>query len=50
MFAVSGIIFNHESPRRGIEFVTRKIANSVARIHLGLQEKLELGSLEPKKN
>ena len=50
MFAVSGILFNHESPRRGIEFVTRKIANSVARIHLGLQDKLELGSLEPKRD
>ena len=50
MFAVSGILFNHESPRRGIEFVTRKITNGVARIHLGLQEKLELGSLEPKRD
>ncbi len=50
MYAVSGILFNHESPRRGIEFVTRKIANNVARIHLGLQEKLELGSLEPKRD
>src|SRR5574338_1673305 len=50
MFAVSGILFNHESPRRGIEFVTRKIANAVARIKLGKQEKLELGSLEPKRD
>lgn len=50
MFAVSGILFNHESPRRGIEFVTRKISNAVARIYLGLQEKLELGSLEPKRD
>ena len=50
MFACSGILFNHESPRRGIEFVTRKITNGVARIHLGLQEKLELGSLEPKRD
>lgn len=50
MFAVSGILFNHESPRRGLEFVTRKISNGVARIHLGKQEKLELGSLEPKRD
>jgi len=50
MFACSGILFNHESPRRGIEFVTRKISNAVARIKLGLQEKLELGSLEPKRD
>jgi len=50
MFAVSGILFNHESPRRGIEFVTRKIANAVARIHLGLQDKLELGNLDAKRD
>lgn len=50
MFACSGILFNHESPRRGIEFVTRKITNGVARIKLGKQEKLELGSLEPKRD
>lgn len=50
IFACSGILFNHESPRRGIEFVTRKIANAVARISLGKQEKLELGSLEPKRD
>jgi len=50
MFACSGILFNHESPRRGIEFVTRKITNAVARIKLGKQEKLELGSLEPKRD
>jgi GDPmannose 4,6-dehydratase len=50
MFACSGILFNHESPRRGLEFVTRKISNAVARIHLGKQEKLELGSLEPKRD
>jgi GDPmannose 4,6-dehydratase len=50
MFAVSGILFNHESPRRGIEFVTRKITNAVARISLGLQDKLELGSLDPKRD
>lgn len=45
MFACSGILFNHESPRRGIEFVTRKISNAVARIHAGKQKKLELGNM-----
>jgi GDPmannose 4,6-dehydratase len=50
IFACSGILFNHESPRRGIEFVTRKITNAVARIKLGKQEKLEMGSLEPKRD
>jgi GDPmannose 4,6-dehydratase len=50
IFACSGILFNHESPRRGIEFVTRKITNAVARISLGKQEKVELGSLEPKRD
>jgi GDPmannose 4,6-dehydratase len=50
LFACSGILFNHESPRRGIEFATRKITNAVARIKLGKQEKLELGSLEPKRD
>jgi GDPmannose 4,6-dehydratase len=50
IFACSGILFNHESPRRGIEFVTRKITNAVARIKLGKQEKLELGNLEPKRD
>jgi GDPmannose 4,6-dehydratase len=50
IFACSGILFNHESPRRGIEFVTRKISHAVARIHLGLQDKLELGSLDPKRD
>lgn len=50
MFACSGILFNHESPRRGIEFVTRKISNAVARIQLGLQDKLELGNLEAKRD
>jgi GDPmannose 4,6-dehydratase len=50
MFACSGILFNHESPRRGIEFVTRKISNGVARIKLSKQNKLELGSLEPKRD
>lgn len=50
LFACSGILFNHESPRRGLEFVTRKISHAVARISLGKQEKLELGSLEPKRD
>ena len=50
IFACSGILFNHESPRRGLEFVTRKISNGVARIKLGKQKKLELGSLEPKRD
>ena len=50
LFACSGILFNHESPRRGLEFVTRKISHAVARIHLGKQHKLELGSLEPKRD
>ena len=45
MFASNGILFNHESPLRGLEFVTRKITNSVARIKLGLQKKLNLGNL-----
>jgi len=46
MFACSGILFNHESERRGIEFVTRKITDGVARIHLGLQDKIILGNLD----
>ena len=50
MFACSGILFNHESPRRGIEFVTRKIANAVARISLGKQEKLVLGNMDAKRD
>jgi len=50
MFACSGILFNHESPRRGIEFVTRKITNAVARIKLGKQKKLELGDMHPKRD
>jgi GDPmannose 4,6-dehydratase len=50
MFAVSGILFNHESPRRGLEFVTRKIANAVARVKLGKQEFVELGNLESKRD
>ena len=50
MFAVSGILFNHESPRRGLEFVTRKISHTVARIKLGLAETLPLGNLEAKRD
>lgn len=50
MFACSGILFNHESPRRGLEFVTRKISNAVARISLGKQKYLELGALDPKRD
>ncbi len=46
LFAVSGILFNHESPRRGIEFVTRKITDAVARIKLGTAKELRLGNLE----
>ena len=47
MFACSGILFNHESERRGVEFVTRKVSKAVARIKLGLQSELVLGDLEP---
>jgi GDPmannose 4,6-dehydratase len=50
MFACSGILFNHESPRRGIEFVTRKISHAVARISLGKQDTLELGNLDAKRD
>ncbi|MHB8078592.1 MAG: GDP-mannose 4,6-dehydratase [Candidatus Krumholzibacteriia bacterium] len=48
--AVSGILFNHESPRRGLEFVSRKITDSVARIKLGLQKELRLGNLDAKRD
>ncbi len=50
LFAVSGILFNHESPRRGLEFVTRKISHAVARIKLGKQKKLKLGNLKSKRD
>ena len=50
LFAVSGILFNHESPRRGLEFVTRKVSNGVARVKLGMQEKLAMGNLEAKRD
>jgi GDPmannose 4,6-dehydratase len=48
--ASSGILFNHEGPRRGLEFVTRKVTNSVARIKLGLQDSISLGDLDPKRD
>ncbi len=50
MFACSGILFNHESPRRGLEFVTRKISHGVARIKLGLDEELRLGNLDAQRD
>lgn len=50
LFACSGILFNHESERRGLEFVTRKITNAVAKISLGQQEKLELGNMDAKRD
>jgi len=50
MFAVSGILFNHESERRGLEFVTRKISDGVAKIHLGLEDHISLGNLDSKRD
>jgi GDPmannose 4,6-dehydratase len=50
LFAVSGILFNHESPRRGIEFVTRKVTDGVARIKLGLAGELRLGNLDARRD
>ena len=50
LFATSGILFNHESPRRGLEFVTRKITDAVARIKHGLQDQLKLGNLEARRD
>jgi GDPmannose 4,6-dehydratase len=50
LFACSGILFNHEGPRRGIEFVTRKVTNAAARIKLGLQHELVLGNLDSKRD
>jgi GDPmannose 4,6-dehydratase len=50
LFACSGILFNHESPRRGLEFVTRKISQGVARIKLGLDTELRLGNLQAKRD
>ena len=50
LFACSGILFNHESPRRGFEFVTRKITSTVAKIKLGIEKELRLGNLEAKRD
>lgn len=50
LYAVGGILFNHESPRRGLEFVTRKISDGVARIKLGLADELRLGNLDAKRD
>jgi GDPmannose 4,6-dehydratase len=50
LFACSGILFNHEGPRRGLEFVTRKVTNAVARIKLGLQSEVVLGTLDTKRD
>ncbi len=50
MFSVSGILFNHESPLRGLEFVTRKVTNGIAKISLGLEKNLKLGNLNEKRD
>src|SRR5215813_7225717 len=50
IYAVSGILFNHESPRRGLEFVTRKVTDGVARVKLGLQKKLAMGNLDARRD
>ncbi|MFM8311218.1 MAG: GDP-mannose 4,6-dehydratase [Ilumatobacteraceae bacterium] len=50
LYACSGILFNHEGPRRGLEFVTRKVTNSVARIKFGLQKEIVMGDLEPRRD
>ncbi len=50
LYAVSGILFNHESPRRGLEFVTRKVTDGVARIKLGLAKELRLGNLDARRD
>jgi GDPmannose 4,6-dehydratase len=50
LYAVSGILFNHESPRRGLEFVTRKVTDGVAKIKLGLQKELRLGNLDARRD
>src|SRR4026209_3037209 len=50
LFAVSGILFNHESPRRGLEFVTRKVTDGVARVKLGLADSLSLGNLDAQRD
>ena len=50
MYCCSGILFNHESPRRGLEFVTRKVSDAVARIKLGLSKELKMGNLDAKRD
>ncbi len=50
LYAVSGILFNHESPRRGLEFVTRKVTHAAARIKLGLQQRLAMGNLDARRD
>ncbi|MFZ9083198.1 MAG: GDP-mannose 4,6-dehydratase [Ilumatobacteraceae bacterium] len=50
LYACSGILFNHEGPRRGVEFVTRKVTNAAARIRLGLQDELVMGNLDAKRD
>jgi GDPmannose 4,6-dehydratase len=50
MFACSGVLFNHESPRRGLEFVTRKVSNAVAQIKLGLLDKMTIGNLDARRD
>ncbi|MDQ3263582.1 MAG: GDP-mannose 4,6-dehydratase [Myxococcota bacterium] len=50
IYAVSGILFNHESPRRGLEFVTRKVTHAAARIKLGMQERLPMGTLDARRD
>ena len=50
LFAAAGILFNHESPRRGLEFVTRKISDGVARIKLGLADELRLGNVDAQRD
>jgi GDPmannose 4,6-dehydratase len=50
LFAASGILFNHESPRRGMEFVTRKITHTVAKIKLGMAQELRLGNLDARRD
>ena len=50
MFCCSGILFNHESPRRGLEFVTKKVTNAVAKIKLGLSKELRMGNLDARRD
>ena len=50
IYACSGILFNHEGPRRGLEFVTRKVSNAVARIKLGVQQEIVMGNLDAKRD